>query len=114
MGATMTGAPLSAAKTIPFTMFASVPVPLGPSTRTGSSRQFGQVPAPPTALCVFAAAVPATCVECPCSSVAFESLETKSCPGSTLPARSGWEAQTPVPTTAMTVPAPPRVMSQAS
>jgi hypothetical protein len=54
------------------------PLPLLLSTRSGMSRQFGHIPAPPVALPVSAAIVPATCVPWPLPSSGAESPCTQS------------------------------------
>ncbi len=68
------------------------------------------MPAMPTPLFVFAAAMPATCVPWSLSSSEFPFaqvpvLPTQFAPVRTRPLRSGWLAWTPVSTTAMVGPA---------
>ncbi len=74
----MTFAPLSAAYVIALATLASVPLPLLLSTRSGMTAQLGHMPAPPVALFVSAAALPATCVPWPLPSSGAVSAETQS------------------------------------
>jgi hypothetical protein len=92
---------------MPLAMSEVQPDPLAPSTRTGRILAPGATADTPVAFPVSAAIVPATCVPWPFGSVLVPSVPaTKSLPGSTCPARSGWLASTPVSTTATVTPEP--------
>src|SRR5947199_6498237 len=83
-----------------------VPFPSASSARSGRVLAPGATPSTPTPLPASAAMIPVTCVPCPFSSWGVPSFCTKSQPGRSRPARSGWEASTPESTTATTAPVP--------
>ncbi len=99
-------APRSTAKLTPLAMVDAVPDSLRSSTRTGMMRASGATPATPAPLSVAAAAMPAIWVPWPVRSWGVVSSLTKSKPGTSLGARSGWSRSTPLSTMAMTTPAP--------
>jgi hypothetical protein len=108
-----TRAPWSTAQTMPFEIGEYGPLPLASSTFTGTSEESNASPATPTALFVAAAAMPATWVPWPLSSIAApvaQPEEERQLPPRSVrtrpSARSGCVESTPVSTTAMRTPLP--------
>src|SRR5260370_12662821 len=98
----ITRAPWSAAHVTPSAMFDVVPDPFEPMALTGRILHWPQTPGTPMLLLLRAAITPATSVPCPKSSAAFAVPAITFQPGRTAPARPGFVASTPLPTTATT------------
>src|SRR5262245_12085554 len=81
---------------------------------TGMMRQFQATPDTPTPLLDAAAAVPATEVPCPRTSLTLELFATTLRPGTRFGARSGCEVSTPLSRMAMMMLLLPCVMSHAA
>ena len=88
------------------------PRPRASSTRSGMIAASGATPATP-ASSRLAARMPAMCVPWPLASSGAASRSTKSQPGTSRPARSGWSRSAPVSTSAIVTPAP-RVTAHAA
>ena len=110
----MTLAPWSTAKVMPAAMSSSLAEPCESRTLTGMILPRQAPPDTPCPLLVMAAAMPATIVPWPKSSSGVGSLLTKSHPGTSRPARSGWLSCTPESMMARIIESLPVVVSQAA
>ncbi len=98
---------------IPLAMLAEVAPPVALVTRTGMIGDSPATPAMPSALLVSAAAAPATSVPWPYWSAVLLVLAKVFQPATSLPAKSGCVASTPLSRMAITAPGAPCVRSQA-